>query len=491
MSTVDAPIRAEVPILVIEDDEAMSDLLVTELREEGYTDLYVESRGDEAVSTLDRLRPELVICDLRLPGLDGLGVLEAARSMEPAPGFLMITAFGTIRQAVTALKAGADDFLTKPLDFDHLHLAVERILERKRLETELARARAALSETGFHGILGHAPPMRRLFEEIRQVAQASGPVLVTGESGVGKELVARALHDEGPAADGPMISVNCAGIPQELLEAEFFGHASGAFTGAASAREGFFVAADGGTLFLDEVGEMPAGLQAKLLRALDEGEIRPVGRDSTVSVDVRLVAATNRDLREEVRAGRFREDLYYRLETFELRVPSLRERREDLDLLAGRFLDEFALQMGRRVESISEAALAMLHGYDFPGNVRELRNALERAVTFCHRRVIEVEHLPRKIRETARESRRSPDREVAPSRSRFTPVEPAEDLPSLRDVEQRYMLHVLEQCDGNKRRAAAILGIGRRTLYRRLEALALDRPVDAASGVSDRGTGPL
>jgi DNA-binding NtrC family response regulator len=394
-------------------------------------------------------------------------LLSRVRDLPLPPGFIVMTAFGSVPQAVEALKEGADDFLTKPLDLDHLMLCVRRTLETRRLRKDVQRYREALGSNDFHGITGRSTAMTGLFATLKQVARASGPVLIVGESGTGKDLVARAVHRESPRSGGPFIAVNCAAIPAELQESEFFGHAAGAFTGAGSARKGLFAEAEGGTLFLDEIGEMPIELQAKLLRILQDGQVRPVGANRETKVDVRIVAATNRNLEERVASGQFREDLYYRLETFGLSVPPLRERGEDLDLLVARFIDLLGAQMRRDVRGISNAALEALHAYPFPGNVRELRNAIERAIAFCAGSEITPGCLPERIRK-AKESGPAPQaggrREAL-----FAELSAVSGtLPTLDEMVNRYTSLVLERFGGNKRRAAQALGITRATLYRRL-----------------------
>ncbi len=457
-------------VLVVEDDDALRELLVEELGSEGHR---VESVGrvDEARSALKRTPADLVVSDLRLPGEHGTKLLEWTRDrMQPAPAFIIVTAFGSVRQAVDALRAGADDFLTKPLDLDHLRVAAGRALENRALRVEVDRYRKALSGDDFHGMVGRSPIMTELFRDIRRVARGVGPVLIRGESGTGKELVARAIHAESSRSDRPFLAVNCAGIPSDLLESEFFGHAEGAFTGATSGRKGLFLEADGGTILLDEIGEMPTELQVKLLRVLQEGRVRPVGSDRELSVDVRVLAASNQDLETAMDEDRFRRDLYYRLETFQLVVPPLRERGDDLERLAGHFLRRTSARIGVEAKPFSSAALARLRSYPFPGNVRELENTVERAVTFCDGEKIRPEHFPERVRRGMAGSGKE-----APARSDASAglVGP-EELPSLDEVERRYILHVLDRVEGNKRRAAALLGIGRRTLYRRLEEYDVD-----------------
>lgn len=450
--------------LVVEDDQALRRLLVDELSELG---LEVESASTVAgaVGILGEFGVDIVVSDLRLPSASGLELLRWTRALQPPPAFIVITAFGTIPQAVEALRAGADDFLTKPLDLDHLGLSIRRALENRRLRDQVRRYRELLDADDFYGMIGRSRPMLHLYETVRRLARADGPVLIIGESGVGKELIARAVHQESSRASGPFLAVNCAAIPGELVESEFFGHAAGAFTGATESRKGLFLEADGGTLLLDEIAEMPLELQATLLRVLQDGRIRPVGGNHELPTDVRVIAATNRDIEDEVAAGRFREDLYYRLETFQLRVPPLRDRGEDLELLAVYFLHRFAARLDRDIRGFTPEALERIRDYPFPGNVRELMNTVERAVAFCEGRLIEPRHLPAKIR------------------SALKPEEPgsltgADDLteeligtgvlPTLREIENRYIHYVLEEVGGNKRRAAALLGIGRGTLYRRL-----------------------
>ncbi|MCQ4263149.1 sigma-54-dependent Fis family transcriptional regulator [Stutzerimonas stutzeri] len=448
-------------VLLVEDDDSLRQLLVEELEDRGLQVRALAS-AEEAVGSLESWEPALVVSDLRLPGADGMALLRRVKTMQAAPAFLVITAFGSIQQAVAALKEGADEFLTKPLDLEHFALAVARALETRRLRDEVRRFQQLLSDDRFHGMLGRSRVMRGLFDQIRQLARAEGPVLVIGESGTGKELVARAVHAESERAKRPFLAINCAGLPAELLESEFFGHVAGAFTGANRAHKGLFQQADGGTLFLDEIGEMPLPLQAKLLRVLQEGTIRPVGAERELTVDVRIIAASNRPLETEAGREAFREDLFFRLETFILQVPPLRDREEDLELLAAGFVAHFAARSGRPVRGLAPAVLAQLRRYPFPGNVRELQNAIERAVTFCHGRSIELEHLPTRIADYRDDNAHSAGAEL------LAQLSDGPLLPTLEELEQRYIEHVLKLVDGNKRRAAALLGIGRRTLYRRL-----------------------
>ncbi|MDZ7827463.1 MAG: sigma-54 dependent transcriptional regulator [Gammaproteobacteria bacterium] len=457
-------------ILVVEDDSGLLELLREELEEDGH-EVTTASTLAEAREALDRRTMDLVITDLRLPDGRGDALLgegergngeEEGELRSVAPSILVITAFGSVRDAVAALKAGADDFLTKPLDLEHLRLTARRLLEMRRVRGELARFRRMVRDDGFHGMVGHSEPMRRLIDQIRVIAQADRPVLIVGESGTGKEQVARALHAESPRAGGPFVAVNCAGVPAELLESEFFGHVRGAFTGAARDHDGLFRQADGGTLLLDEIGEMPMALQAKLLRVLEEQTIRRVGGSEEEAVDVRVLAATNRDIDQHLAEGHLREDLYFRLEAFTLELPALRDRGEDLELLAGHFLTEFSRRHGRSISGFSAAALAAIERHSFPGNVRELRNVVERAVLFCSGELVQPGDLPRRLLDAEEVA----DGDPAP--------DPFADQPSIELLQQRYASWLLERVGGNKKKAAEILGVTRGTLYRWLEAAAGD-----------------
>lgn len=454
--------------LLLEDDQALAMLITDELEAEGW-ELRKAERLADAQAGLAAEIPELIITDLRLPDGNGMDLVKHVVErfpQEKRPGIIVITAFGSVRQAVEALKAGADDFLTKPLDLDHFLICVSRVMENLTLRDEVQRYRSLGLESDFHGLVGNSEAMRTLYEQIRLTARAQGPVLVWGESGTGKELVARAIHEESDRAGNPYLAVNCAGIPQELLESEFFGHAQGAFTGAERGRRGLLQEADGGTLMLDEIGEMPLSLQAKLLRALQDGSIRPVGQDKEERVDVRIIAATHQDLRHKVAEGSFREDLYYRLETFALQIPPLREREDDMELLAHRFLSQFVIAQGKQIEGCSEQAMLLLRGYHFPGNVRELQNIMERAVAYCTSRRIQPDDLPERLRSGS--GQLGSDRHGEPAAAALSLLE-GPVLPSMEELQRRYARLVLERVSGNKRRAAALLGIGRRTLYRWLE----------------------
>ncbi len=455
-------------VLLLEDDEALSRLICDELEAQNWQ-IVVQHDLASAKKWLTKHHPALIVTDLRLPDGNGMSLVEqvvADWGEEQRPGLIVITAFGSVRQAVEALQAGADDFLTKPLDLDHFLLAVKRVIANRALKDELFQFRKLSKQKDFYGMFGRSAAMRNLFEQIKVIARAQGPVLINGESGTGKELVAKALHNESDRADAPFLAVNCAGIPQELLESEFFGHAAGAFTGANKVRKGLLQQANGGSLLLDEIGEMPMALQAKLLRAVQDGSIRPVGQDTEEQVDVRIIAATHRDLKQKVEEGSFREDLFYRLETFALSVPPLRDREDDCELLAQQFLQNLAVAQGKTVKGFSELALAKLRDYPFPGNVRELQNVVERAVAFCNEDWIQADHLPARLTQSSEQNITLQTTDAAGIDATLLagPV-----LPTLDQLQKRYVRKILDEVDGNKRRAAALLGIGRRTLYRWLD----------------------
>ena len=449
-------------ILIVDDDQEMRDLLKDILEDHGYP-VAVAREGREALDHLDSDEYLVVLTDLRMKGIDGAELLHELVQHHPACNTIMMTAFGTVESAVDAMKRGAFDYLTKPIKTDELLVTVEKALREASLRQEVAHLRKQVNrEYAFDQILGKSKPMREVFDLIRRVADSQANILITGESGTGKELVAKAIHFNGSRKDAPFIPVNCAAIPEQLLESELFGHVKGAFTDAKSDKRGLFEEAQKGTLFLDEISEMPMMLQAKLLRAVQEREIRRVGATQSIPVNVRIIAATNLVLAEEVKAKRFREDLYYRLNVIEIRLPPLRDRKEDIPLLCNMLLHKMASGMGKQSTGIAESALGLLIDYHWPGNVRELENVIERAVTLAPGDIVTVEALPATIRETKGERRLI--------------EEGVERLLSMEEVERVYIKRILEKTRGNKFQAAQVLGIDRKTLYRKLEEMDRSAP---------------
>ena len=449
--------------ILIVDDEANARAALSEiLREEGYE---TETAGDglKALGKLGSFAADLVLTDLKMPGLDGIGLLRELRTASPSAVVVVMTAFGTIDSAVEAIKLGAENYLTKPLQPDALVAVVARAMEKGRLLAETTLLRARLQERNAFGhIVGEHPAMKALLETVSQVAPSRSSVLVAGESGTGKELIAAALHRASPRAGFAFVRLNCAALAESLLESELFGHERGAFTGAVGRREGRFKQADGGTLFLDEVSEIPLPTQVKLLRFLQEREFERVGGNDTLKVDVRILAATNVDLAERVRAGRFREDLYYRLNVIRLEIPALRERRTDIPLLAGFFLRRYAQENGKKLDGFSEEALQRLGAYAWPGNVRELEHAVERGVVLSRGTVVEAEHLPPEVRAAG-----APGGAARVTGGASMPVVPGS---SIAELERFAILETLKAVGGSTSKAARILGISPRKIQYRLHA---------------------
>jgi DNA-binding NtrC family response regulator len=433
-------------ILIVDNDAELVSVLQRHLEHEDRA-VTTAAGGAEAQAALAREEFAVVLTDLVMDGVDGLAVLQEAQRAQPRARVVVMTAFGTIESAIDAMRRGAYDYLTKPFRLAELSVVVQRAIEERQLRDENRRLRAEVErQYGFDNIVGRSKAMREVFEQIRVVAETDTTVLLLGESGVGKELVARAIHWHGARRDKPFVAVNCAAIPETLLESELFGHEKGAFTGADRKRRGLFLEAQGGTLFLDEIAEMPPPLQVKLLRAIQDRTIRPVGATEEIAVDLRLLSATNRDLLAQVRSGRFREDLYYRLAVIPIRIPSLRERPEDIPLLAEAFQKRAAAALGKTVDGFDEEAMKWLIGHRWPGNVRELENTVERALTLARGRIITRDDL----------------------RVELAPTEAGEGgvRPTLAEVETQYIRRVLQEVKGDKRAAAAILGISVRTLQR-------------------------
>jgi two-component system response regulator HydG len=440
-------------VLVIDDSLAMAETVSRYLSTFAFV---TESVGGGAVAIKRFVAepPDVVVTDLRMKDVDGLDVLDAMKRINPAIPVVIMTAFGTIDSAIEAMRRGAFHYLTKPFEMEVLRLLIERACRENALRQENQQLRRAVRKRfSSRNLLGDSAPMRKLRATIERVAGVGSPVLVSGETGTGKELVARAIHADGPRAEAPFVAVNCAALPESLLETELFGHSRGAFTGASQRRKGLVVEAEGGTLFLDEIGDMPLAVQAKLLRVLQSGEVRAVGSETVRMVDVRCIAATHRDLEELVREARFREDLFFRLDVLRVRVPPLRERRDDIPVLVELFLERSA----RRVPKIAMAgfthdALELLHQYSWPGNVRELENLIERLAVTASGRLVGVGEIREAVRWT---------------RPGDLVTELIKEPMTLADLEARYIDAVLDQVDGNKVRAAQILGIDLSTLYRR------------------------
>jgi two-component system NtrC family response regulator len=449
---VTAPFR----ILVVDDEPLQVELVAGFLRKQGYEVLQA-SDGETALETFRAEPVDLVLTDQKMPGLSGLEVVRAARAINPEVAVIVLTAYGTIEHAVTAIKAGASDYLTKPVNLDELLHRVGQALDRRRLLRENRELREALGERQrLEGIVGESGRMQEVLSLVRRVAPSDATVLVRGESGTGKELVARAIHAASGRAGGPFVAVNCAALPETLLESELFGHEKGAFTGAQAARQGRFEAAQGGTIFLDEIGDLPPHVQVKLLRVLQERRIERLGANRSVAVDVRLVAATHRDLEAMVREGTFRDDLYYRINVVTITLPPLRDRREDIPLLLERFLERFARANARTIRGLTREARDTLLRYDYPGNVRELENIVERAVVLARDDVIGLADLPLGVKET--------EKDLAGARTLPAAVE---------GLERQMIREALVEAGGVQTRAAELLGISERVLRYKLRKYGL------------------
>jgi len=428
-------------VLIVDDEASQRELLTGFLTDCGFSTRTAGS-GEEALESLATSAPDLVLLDVRLPGISGIEVLGKIRATSPTLPVLLITAHADLHQAVASIKRGADDYLAKPIDLEELRTAIADLLAAHP-------ARPGKYPELPEDIVAASPVMQSVLQTVAAVAASDAPILVTGESGTGKEVIAQLLHRWSRRSSGPLVVANCGALSETLTESELFGHASGAFTGASQAREGYFRSADGGTMFLDEIGELPKSLQPKLLRVLESGHMQPVGSDQSVTVDIRLVAATNRDLEKAAQQGEFREDLFYRINVVELRVPALRQRREDIVPMARAFASGFA----HRPVRLSPQTTQCLLSYSWPGNVRELRNAIQRACLLCRGDMVMPEHLPPKI-----------------AKLQSAEVNPV-DGQRLSQVERATIVATLEECEGNRTRAAEKLGISRRALLYKLRAI--------------------
>jgi len=445
-------------ILIVDDEEGIRDSLSSILSEEGYR---VESApsAEQALERATRGDLEVVLLDVWLPGMDGLEALSRLQALPRPPAVIMISGHGTIETAVRATKLGAFDFVEKPLTLQKIIVLVRNAVQQRRLEDENQLLRSELGHR--YQVVGDSVPMKALRQQIAVTAPTNGRVLIYGESGTGKELVARALHAASLRSKGPFVEVNCAAIPEELIESELFGHLKGSFTGASEDKIGKFQKADGGTLFLDEIGDMSLRTQSKVLRVLEEQRFEPVGSNQTARVDVRVIAATNKDLEKEISAGRFRQDLFYRLNVIPFFVPPLRDRKEDIPILARHFLNEFSSAYGKRTRELSDTAMEILIRYPWPGNVRELRNLVERLVIVCPQARIEPHHLPPELFRGVSES----------------PLQPYGTLHEARSAyEREFILRKLQENRWNMTQTAAALGLERSHLYRKMKSLGIAAP---------------
>ena len=453
--------QTQTHLLVVDDDPVFLDLLKEVLTKEGY-EVTVALGGGEAIAKGMENPFDIVITDVRMEDKDGMEVLRAFKKHSPETTVIMITAFGSIETAIEAVREGAFDYISKPFKMDEMTFTLRRALEQRRLlqENRFYR-RELLTKYQFKNVIGQTPAMVQVYKTIAKIADTKSTVLLYGESGTGKELVARSIHYNSPRNQRPFIPVDCASLVETLLETELFGHVRGAFTGAVSAKKGLFEEADGGTLFLDELANITLSMQTKLLRFLQEHEIKRVGGTESLKVDLRIIAATNQQLEPLVREGKFREDLFYRLNVVTITLPPLRERREDIPLLANHFVQKFSEEYKKTISHISPEALEILLQYSWPGNVRELENTIERAVILTVHPIILPEDLPQKLLDIV------PGKRLDDLKKRY-PLMP-DRLLSLKDVEKNYVIKVLKETKGNKKKAAEILGIERTTLYRILE----------------------
>ena len=446
-------------ILVVDDERSMRDLLNIMLRQAGY-DVTLAEGGERAIEALRSDPFDLVITDLRMRKIDGLAVLRAAKELSPQTVVLVVTAYASTETAVDAMKLGAYDYITKPFKLDEIRLIIEKALERKRLQDEnVALKRQLTKDRGFENFVGRSRKMLEVFETIRKTADGTSTVMITGESGTGKELVALAIHRESPRRAGPFVSVNCGAIPEGLMESELFGHLKGAFTGAVTSTLGLFSAAEGGTLFLDEITEIPASVQVKLLRAIQEREIRRVGDTRDVKVNVRLIAASNRDLAKAVAEGLLREDLFYRLNVIPVHLPPLRDRREDIPLLVTHFIQKLSRDLDKKVGGLSPDAMTLLESYHWPGNIRELENVVERAMVLGSGEILGADALP-------------PALLAGPDTQDIRVELPSSGLDlddTLDRIERRYIQLALERTGGVQTRAAELLGLSFRQFRYKLQ----------------------
>lgn len=443
-------------ILVVDDDLEMCGLISDVLKGEEFSVINTNN-SLEASKILKKEEFDVLITDLKMKGLKGLDLLEETKQVSPLTPVIIITAFGTIESAIQAIKMGAYDYITKPFQMDELVLTVKKALENRLLKKEVARLKKEVeSRYQFHHLIGKSPSMQKIYDLIERISNTSSNVLITGESGTGKELVAKAIHYNGTRKEGPFIAINCAAIPETLLESELFGYKKGAFTDAKSDKKGLIFEANEGTLFLDEITEMSLTLQAKLLRVIEERKVRPLGDTNSYPIDVRVISTSNRDIKSLIQQGHFREDLYYRLKVIDIELPPLRGRREDISLLAQHFINKFSNELKKNISGVSDDALKFLLNYSWPGNVRELENVIQRAITLTRHEIILPEDLPASMVQEKDENLIEKG-----LREKYT----------VNQLEKEYIKKVLLEVGGNKSKAAEILGFDRKTLYRKLQEL--------------------
>ncbi len=444
-------------ILVVDDEVNMRALFKKILSKEGYQ-VETVSSGDEAVKLLEKDRFDLVVSDLKMPGMDGFELLKKVKEISPQPPFILLTAYGTVDSAVAAMKQGAFDYLTKPVNNDEVKLVIKKALDLYHLTQEVEQLRERVeADKDFKEIIGRAPKMRSLFRLIKMVSYSNTTILINGESGTGKELIARAIHYNSPRKDRPFVTVDCGALPETLLESELFGHIKGSFTGAINNKKGLFEEANGGTILLDEIGDTTLAFQSKLLRVLQENEIRPVGSSKNIKVDARVVAATNKDLRELVKKKLFREDLYYRLAVVPVMIPSLKERKEDIPLLVDHFIKKYCTQNHLSLKQMSPQVMKIMIDYPWHGNVRELENVIERAVLISQGPEIKLDTL---------------FNEQAPEDEVFHPLQETTHV-AVQMVEREEIAVAMKKANGNRTQAARLLGISRATLYNKIRRYGL------------------
>lgn len=449
-------------ILIIDDEQNIRDIFSLLLEEQGY-EVETAERGTDGLEKIKTFKPDLLLLDMNLPDITGIEVLAQVKVLHPETETIIITAFGTIKNAVEATRQGAYDYLEKPIDNDELLLLISRVMKVKKLQREVDELKSKLSsQYRIASMVGRSAKMNSIFQMMDKIARVDGTVLITGESGTGKELAARAVHFNSPRKDGPFVVVNCGAIPRELIESEFFGHTRGAFTDAKTEKTGKFELADKGTIFLDEIGDLSPEAQVKLLRALGEKEITRVGGTKTIPVDVRVIAATNKDLPDEVKSGRFREDLYWRLAVLSLRLPPLRERKEDIPLLCEHFIQKFNQELNKNIQGITHPALKLMQLYDWPGNIRELESVIYEAMVMNENPFIDAETLPLRMRTS------STDMEPQPALSHSGLSDTIRAFTE--NMEKQIIEDTLKETGGNKTKAAEKLGISRKTLFNKMAA---------------------